>query len=90
MDSGFGHVLTSCGLPAVVSDVGDLGDLVRDGANGYLVPRRRPEVFAARILDLMEDRSKLEAFSRAALENAHGFSVSPAIRKWDWILVPDS
>ncbi|MFC1634605.1 glycosyltransferase, partial [Planctomycetota bacterium] len=38
-----------CSLPAVVSDVGDLGDLVEDGVNGYLVPRRSPELFADRI-----------------------------------------
>ena len=29
-----------CGLPAVVSNVGDLGDLAKNGVNGYLVPRR--------------------------------------------------
>ncbi len=37
-----------CGLPAIVSDVGDLGDLVEDGVNGYLIPRRSPELLAER------------------------------------------
>jgi len=35
-----------CGLLPVVSHVGDLEDLVKDGINGYLVAERTPQEFA--------------------------------------------
>ena len=44
------------GLPAVVSDVGDLGDLVRHGENGYLVDVQTPDRFAERIAAILKDR----------------------------------
>lgn len=74
-----------CGLPAVVSNVGDLGDLVKDGVNGYLVPRRRPEVFADRLVELLVDPSKLEAFSRAARRAAMCCETQATIHRWDGI-----
>lgn len=76
----------TCGLPAIVSDVGDLGDLVENGVNGYLVPRRRPELFAERILELLSDEKKLEAFSTAASQSASRYSMQKAIQRWDSIL----
>ncbi len=76
-----------CGLPAVVSNVGDLGDLVEDGVNGYLVPRRSPKVFAERIVDLLQDEQKLAAFSRAARRSAIRYDVATVTRQWDEILV---
>jgi len=75
-----------CGLPAVVSDVGDLGDLVDNGANGYLVPRRSPELFADRLVELLSDESKLQAFSQAARRSALGYETQATIQRWDNIL----
>jgi glycosyltransferase involved in cell wall biosynthesis len=75
-----------CGLPAVVSDVGDLGDLVEDGINGYLVPRRCPEKFAARMIELLDDENKLKSFSRAARASALEYSTQAAIDKWNKII----
>lgn len=75
-----------CGLPAIVSDVGDLGDLVENGVNGYLVPRRVPELFAERIVELLSDERKLESFSDAAHEAAMRYETSATIRRWDYIL----
>jgi L-malate glycosyltransferase len=72
-----------CGLPAVVSDVGDLGDLVENGVNGYLVPRRSPEVFADRIVELLSDRQKLATFSSAAHRSALRYETQAAIECWD-------
>jgi glycosyltransferase involved in cell wall biosynthesis len=43
------------GIPAVVPDVGFLGEIVKDGVNGYLVPPNNPELLADRIKTLMLD-----------------------------------
>jgi glycosyltransferase involved in cell wall biosynthesis len=75
-----------CGLPAVVSDVGDLGDLVRNGVNGYLVPRRSPRLFADRLVELLSDEQKLRAFSQAARHAALRCETQATIRRWDGIL----
>ncbi|UCD52987.1 MAG: glycosyltransferase family 4 protein [Phycisphaerales bacterium] len=75
-----------CGLPAVVSNVGDLGDLVEDGVNGYLVPRRCPEAFANRLVELLSDPVKLEAFSQAARRTAMRHETQATIHRWDSIL----
>ena len=74
------------GLPAVVSDVGDLGDLVEDGVNGYLVPRRSPELFANRLVELLTDTRKLKAFSQAARRSALRYETQATIQRWDNIL----
>jgi glycosyltransferase involved in cell wall biosynthesis len=74
------------GLPAVVSDVGDLGDLVEDGVNGYLVPRRSPDLFADRIVELLTDARKLKAFSQAARRSALRYETQSTIQRWDNIL----
>jgi glycosyltransferase involved in cell wall biosynthesis len=71
------------GLPCVVSDVGDLADLVVDGRNGWRVPRRDPEAFAGRLLDLLADPERLVAFSRAARLAAEPYSVESMSRRWD-------
>ena len=75
-----------CGLPAVVSNVGDLADLVEDGINGYLVPRRSPEQFATRIIELLTDARKLKAFSQAVRYSALRYTTEAATAKWDNII----
>jgi glycosyltransferase involved in cell wall biosynthesis len=75
-----------CGLPAVVSDVGDLADLVENGVNGFLVPRRSPALFADRLIELLSDAQKLEALSLAARHSAIRYETQATIRRWDHIL----
>jgi glycosyltransferase involved in cell wall biosynthesis len=41
------------GLPIVATDVGDVGQLVEDGASGYLVPPRSPGQLADRLAALL-------------------------------------
>jgi glycosyltransferase involved in cell wall biosynthesis len=74
-----------CGLPAVVSDVGELRELVEDGVNGFLVPERSPEAFAARVLDVLEP-GRLAAFSRAARRSAERYDVGRVATAWDAVL----
>ncbi|MDI6447849.1 glycosyltransferase family 4 protein [Anaerobaca lacustris] len=74
------------GLPAVVSDVGDLGDLVESGVNGYLVPRRSPQLLAGHLLELLSDGEKLKVFSHAAHQSAMRYEKAATTQRWDRIL----
>ena len=73
------------GLPAVVSDVGDLSDLVDNGVNGYLVPRRRPELLAERLIELLSDEAKLKDMALAARRSALRYETQATTRRWDQI-----
>lgn len=75
-----------CGLPAVVSDVGDLGDLVDDGVNGYLVPRRRPELLAEKLIELLSDEAKLKDMASAARRSSLRYETQATTQRWDQIL----
>jgi len=77
-----------CGLPVVVSHVGDLGDLVEDGINGYLVGERTPERFAICIIDFLENKDRLSLFSRAAQKSAERYDIRAASRLWNQVLSP--
>lgn len=74
-----------CGLPAVVSDVGDLGDLVNSGVNGYLVNELTPEAFAERFLLLLHDPKHLNELGRTAHQTAMRYEMDNVIRQWDAI-----
>jgi glycosyltransferase involved in cell wall biosynthesis len=75
-----------CGLPAVVSDVGDLGDLVENGRNGWRVPRREVDAYAEKAVRLLNDRELLDSFSRQARQDALKLSVPATSRRWERIL----
>ena len=75
-----------CGLPAVVSDVGDLGDVVHSGVNGWRVPRREAAAFADRIAALLDDESDHAAFSMAARRAAASYTVQATADRWNTIL----
>lgn len=74
-----------CGLPAVVSDVGDLGDLVSSGVNGYLVNELTPEAFAECFLLIHHDPKRLNEFGRTAHQTAMRYEMENVIRQWDAI-----
>ncbi len=73
----------SCGLAPVVSDVGDLGDMIEEGVSGHLVPRRRPEIFAERFVALLSDEARLEAMSAAARASAQRVAPAPSTKRWE-------
>ncbi len=80
-----------CGLPGVVSKVGDLGDLVEHGVNGYLVSDRTPEAFAARLVELLTDPVRLARFAAAARRSAERYEIGAVSGLWDEILaLPES
>jgi glycosyltransferase involved in cell wall biosynthesis len=76
----------ACGVPAVVSNVGDLADVVVDGRNGFLVNERTPEAFAARISEILLDEPRRLRFAREARLAASRYETGAIVRSWDSVL----
>lgn len=54
----------ACALPLIVTDVVSVGELVQDGNNGLVVPKRDPEAMARAICRLLADKELRDRFSR--------------------------
>ncbi len=70
------------GVVPVVSDVGDLGDVVQDGDSGFLVADLAPKTFAQRFLTLLEDDARLLTMSERAQQRAREFSLEASAASW--------
>lgn len=75
-----------CGLPAVVTHVGDLQDLVVDGANGYLIEPGNVAACAARIRGLLAEPGLRDTLGEQARADAARLSVDSVATAWDRIL----
>jgi len=73
----------SYGLPAIVPNVGGLGEIVTDGVDGYLVDVRDPDYFAERCLSLYEDETLRLQMAHAAREKiTRDFSVQRMVQDY--------
>lgn len=75
-----------CGLPVVVTRVGDLGDLAADGSNGYLVTPGNVDECADRIAQLTGDEARRRALGEQARRDAMQLSIGNVAGRWDRIL----
>ena len=74
-----------CGLPAVVSNVGDLGDLVHDGVNGFLVNGQKAEAYSDKYIEILSNEGCLNRLKREAFTSGEKFRMENVIRDWDSI-----
>ncbi len=70
------------GLPVVVADVGDLGDVVEAGVNGWVIPPNDIDAYARRVLELLTDEAMWLRSSRAACETAGAFTADRVAERW--------
>ena len=71
----------TAGLPAIVPDVGDLGDLVKDEYNGRLLAHCTPITLAATIREMLAE-DQYDWFSRSASQSAAYVSPARAAARW--------
>ena len=70
----------AAGVPAVVTAVGGMPELVQDGVNGRLVPAGDPVALANAIRSLLDDRSLRARYSAAATAAAVHYDLARAVR----------
>ncbi len=64
---------SACGTPVIASEVGGLTYTIHDGENGFLIPPRRPELLAAKMIELMDNPALREQMGSAGTERAIRF-----------------
>ena len=73
----------ACGVVPVVADVGELGDLVTDNVNGYLVKPNNIDEYAKKVISLLQDQVLWEKYSNRAIEVARSYcDVKIITKKW--------
>lgn len=75
-----------CGAVPVVSNVGDLSDLVVPGSNGFLVEDRSAESFKATITLLLRSHFLWNKLSKNASEDAKVCTIQNVTSEWNKIL----
>lgn len=70
----------AAGLPAAVTAVGGVPDVVTDGVEGHLVPPADPAALAAAITELLDPDANVRT-SAAARRRARAFDIRPAVRR---------
>jgi glycosyltransferase involved in cell wall biosynthesis len=66
-EEGFSNVILesmAAGLPVVATRVGGNPEAVLDGVTGWLVPPRRPEELATKMIDLLHDPEKAKKWGK--------------------------
>jgi len=65
----FGKVILeamACGKPVVASNIGGPTHIIKEGKTGFLVPPGQPKAIAERILELLNDESRMKEMGRNA------------------------
>jgi len=75
-----------CGLPAIVSNVGDLKDLIQEDLNGYLVDELNAENFAVKFTLMLQDPQLLKRMSENAIVSTKKYSIEEVAKTWDHCL----
>ncbi|MGD9502735.1 MAG: glycosyltransferase [Methyloceanibacter sp.] len=60
----------ACGVAAVASDVGGIGDWIDDGLNGRLVPPSDPAALSYALADLLRQPERMQQMGRVARQKA--------------------
>jgi glycosyltransferase involved in cell wall biosynthesis len=74
-----------CGLVPVVTDVGTVRDVIRDGKNGFLVGVGERQTIAKRVVTLLADEDLYGKTSREAAAVREEFAYERAVAVWDII-----
>ena len=69
------------GLPVVSTDADGSAEAIRDGENGFLVPRNRPDALADKVVSLLEDRELRRRMGDAGRRLSSEFDVYEMVKQ---------
>lgn len=75
-----------CGLPSVVSNVGDLKDCIAHKENGFLVDTLDVDAFAEPFLELLENPSTYDRMRANAIRTGAAYETGTVAEAWDKVL----
>lgn len=78
------------GLPAVVTNIGDLSDLVVNNNNGYLIDDLDPKNFAEVFVEIINNDSTYNTYSANAYNATRKYSYTNVSKQWNNILSEQS
>jgi len=76
---------TMAGVPPILTDVGGMPEVVRDGETGFIVPLDDPRVLAERIVSCLTDRELSERLTRHGREFFGQFTIDRMMNCFDEI-----
>ena len=73
----------ACGTPAVTTDVGGIGELMKNGENGYMAPLGDAAAMARGVLELTSDTATRRRFREGARASAARFDAERIIPMYE-------
>lgn len=73
----------SASVPVVASDISAVPEIIEDGKNGYLVPKKNASLFADRAIELLTDDDRRSLFTANGLATVEQFGVEPMVKKYE-------
>jgi len=72
----------ACGLPIIISKECPTREIITDGVEGFIVDQRKPEIYAEKILTLLDDYSQDQDISLRCRRLAEKYSWANAGREY--------
>jgi glycosyltransferase involved in cell wall biosynthesis len=83
-NEGFGLTIIeamAAGLPVVCLDGKGNRDIIEDGKNGFMIYENNPEIFAEKIIELIQSKELYESMSKYAIEFAKKYDIKEYVDK---------
>jgi glycosyltransferase involved in cell wall biosynthesis len=77
----------SCGLPIVVTNVGGIPEVVKDGKNGFLIKPKDPVQIAEKVLLILNNRELKQKFLNNNKEEVEKYSLDNVVEKLEKIYI---